>query len=162
MFVMNKSTHNSLELYCVDSTKYEYTKTFIISFKTNNIESPVGFHPVYIKDKRIGIGIGIGIAHSQSSSSQDRTKWNELEKIRAFTSNENSFIQHARNRTNSEVLIGEIRSFLNKVTDKTYDAIIQKLLILDPKNFDKEMIQQIVKIYISKSIGDTSVTSSPD
>lgn len=136
-----------------------YSKTFMLAFKDKYTEPPAGFHPVYIKQKRVQCGSkNVNVQRRENAGTKTSGggggKWDNLEKIRAFTSSENSFIQRTRNRSSSEILIGEIRSLLNKVTDKTFNAIVSKLDQLDYSKFNDDMIKQTVKIYISKAIAD--------
>ena len=139
--------------------KKRYSNTFILGFKNKYTESPVGFHPVYIKQKRVqctsksGNSVNTGAA-SPATKGKGKGKWDDLEKIRAFTNSENSFIQSTRNRSESEVLLGEIRSLLNKITDKTFRSIIDQLGNIDYSVLGDDMISQVVKIFLSKAIVD--------
>lgn len=136
--------------------KKRYSISFLMAFKDKYVEPPVGFHPVYIKQKRVTCRAKQqrSVTEASISGNRGKGKWDNLEKIRAFTSSENSFIQRTRNRSTSEILVGEIRSLLNKVTDKTFESIIAKLNTIHFDEFTDDMINQTVKIYISKAIAD--------
>lgn len=131
--------------------KNRYTKSVILSFQNTEqcINPPAGgFHPVYIKHKRVKVSSkGIGCDGNNK-------KWAEMEKIRKFTSNEDSFITKTKNRSTTELLIGEFRSLLNKLTLKTYKLIIQKISRLNYDEFDDDMVKQTITIFINKASGD--------
>lgn len=143
-------------------SKKRYSHTFLLSFRNKHTETPVGFHPVYIKQKRVQCNTNLNTNTPISSSKttptptplKQKEKWDNLEKVRAFTNSENSFIKRTRNRTESEILIGNIRSLLNKVTDKTFKTIMEQLAQIQYDKFDESMNQQIVRIFISKSLAD--------
>lgn len=122
-----------------------YTKDFLLALRKQYTEPPLQrFHPVYIGQKRVNIG------------GNNDSKWGDLEKIRAFSSSENSFIQRTRNRSKSEIQIGEIRNLLNKLTNKTFKSIQIQLQKFDYSEFDDKMQKQVVKVYLLKFITDAS------
>lgn len=132
-----------------------YTKDFLLSFRTKYAEPPLlRFHPVYIKQKRVPHSSTVDTKDATASSTT--SKWSNLEAIRTFSSSDNSFIQRTRNRSASEVLIGEIRSLLNKLSDKTFESIKQQLQNIDYSKFDKNMETQVIKVFIAKFIADIS------
>jgi len=141
--------------------KKRYSNTFILSFKNKHADPPVGFHPVYIKQKRVQCtknGNGSGSTNTNTNTNivkpHPKGKWDNLEQIRAFANSDNSFIQRTRNRSTSEVLLGEVRSLLNKITDKTFNTIIEKLAEIDYEQFDDDMINQSINVYLLKAISD--------
>lgn len=138
-----------------------YDIDFILSLKDKFTEPPVGFHPVYIKQKRISVNHSNtdapvkknSINNIQNSNNEKHTPANK----KSQDSKENtrvSFLNKNKNNNPNDIILGDIRCLLNKLTDNNFQQIISQIKELDFQKLDDTHLQDIAKIFLQKLISE--------
>lgn len=96
--------------------KFKYTKDFLLQQRSCSTEAPVGFHPVYINQKRIEITQNSTIAPPKELPKELP---NELPK--------ESFKESYPINQINQTITNNIRILLNKLTPKNHTLILDQL-----------------------------------
>ena len=152
-----------------NTTKMQYTKTFILSLKEHNREKPkkllyINVPKFYPKKQNSNNSRhqhhNNNRPHSKKKKNQNEDRnWDHMEMIRSFQISEDSFTKRSKveDMEDEEIFLNEFRNLFNKVSEETFDGIRQEISDIPCDNLnlnDAKFLQKTSKILIEKAVID--------
>lgn len=133
----------------ISTKQYKFEELY--SLRNKSTDAPKGFHPVYIKQKRVPVNN----SNAPQAHPQDiKAKINDT--VRSFNSNENAFghAHRLKQSSPSRSIVGEIRTLLNKLSITNVDNVCHQIKELNVSDCTDDTIAEIGSIFLNKAITD--------